>query len=591
MPRVLQLKNILTEDHLAVRISENWIEWGNLKSKKIDEWRELKKYIYATDTTQTTNSKLPWSNKTVTPKLTQIRDNLEANYMATMFPKRRWLKWIADVEEDQKKEKASAIRNYMGHVVDQPEFQMEVAKLVLDYIDFGNVFAMPDWVDRRVEQENKTQTGYVGPVLRRINPLDINFNSSAPTFVETPKIVRSLVGLGEAKKTILKLSATDEDRVRAEELWAYMYGLRNDARGWRAAPVAEPYYDVDGYESFRDYLLGDFVELLTFYGDLYDSSNDTFYENYVITVVDRHKICYMKPHESWFGVSPLYHSGWRIRQDNLWAMGPLDNLVGMQYRIDHIENMKADMMDLTAMPPLKIKGYVEDFNWQPLEKIAVGDDGDVEPLIVDPRIMQYNTELAYLESKMEEMAGAPREAMGFRTPGEKTMYEVQRLENAAGRIFQKKITQFEREVLEPSLNAMLELARRKMQDTVVRYVDDDLNISLFETLTPEDITGQGRIVPIAARHFAEKAERFQNLNMFLTQGIGANPIVQQHMSGIKLAKLFEDMLEIEEYKIVEPYVALAEQADAQRQANVHQEEVMMEMTTPTGVTPEDADVI
>jgi hypothetical protein len=32
---------------------------------------------------------------------------------------------------------------------------------------------------------------------------------------------------------------------------------------------------------------------------------------------------------------------------------------------------------------------------------------------------------------MEEMAGAPKEAMGFRSPGEKTKYEVQRLESAA----------------------------------------------------------------------------------------------------------------------------------------------------------------
>jgi hypothetical protein len=27
-------------------------------------------------------------------------------------------------------------------------------------------------------------------------------------------------------------------------------------------------------------------------------------------------------------------------------MGPLDNLVGLQYRIDHLENAKADALDL-----------------------------------------------------------------------------------------------------------------------------------------------------------------------------------------------------------------------------------------------------
>jgi len=43
---------------------------------------------------------------------------------------------------------------------------------------------------------------------------------------------------------------------------------------------------------------------------------------------------------------------------------------------------------------------------------------------------------------MEEMAGAPKEAMGIRTPGEKTRYEVQSLENRSGRIFNHKVLNF-----------------------------------------------------------------------------------------------------------------------------------------------------
>jgi len=116
-------------------------------------------------------------------------------------------------------------------------------------------------------------------------------------------------------------------------------------------------------------------------------------------------------------------------------MGPLDNLVGMQYRIDHLENMKADIWDLTRYPIFKIKGYVEDFDWSPGERIICGDDGDVDLVSPDVQVLNFNTEISILEAKMEEMAGAPKEAMGFRTPGEKTKYEVQRIENAASRIF------------------------------------------------------------------------------------------------------------------------------------------------------------
>jgi hypothetical protein len=49
--------------------------------------------------------------------------------------------------------------------------------------------------------------------------------------------------------------------------------------------------------------------------------------------------------------------------------------------------MAADIWDLTAYPVQKIKGFVEDFVWQPGEKIFVSDEGDVE--LVQPDISDY----------------------------------------------------------------------------------------------------------------------------------------------------------------------------------------------------------
>jgi hypothetical protein len=183
---------------------------------------------------------------------------------------------------------------------------------------------------------------------------------------------------------------------------------------------------------------------------------------------------------------------------------------------------------------------------------------------------------------MEEMAGAPKEAMGFRTPGEKTKYEVQRLENAASRIFQNKIKQFEEQILEPLLNAMLEMARRNLTgSTTIKVFDDDLKAATFKTLTVEDITGVGRIRPIAARHFAEQAELIQNLTSLSQSQLWAT--VQPHFSGVKLAKLFETSFDIEDKEIVIPYVALAEQAEGQRLAQAHQEQVLQATQTASGL--------
>lgn len=583
--KVLQLDNFITKDNLACQIANQWFEWDVNKQVAKARWQEVQEYVYATDTTDTANVQLEWNNKTTIPKLCQISDNLHANYMASMFPKRRWLIWEGAVEAAEDMEKKTAIRDYMSWVIDQPWYKEVVEDLVRDFIHYGNCFSTVEWKDDRVELEDRTQAGYVGPVLRRISPLDIVFNPTAPTFAEAPKIVRSLVSMGELKEILLRSSTTPEDQEYATNLYNYLREYRVNVGNSSSELAYDAFFSVDGFSTYRNYLLSGYVEVLTFYGDLFDQETGEFYRNRQIRVVDKHKIVYNKPNPSYFGRAPIYHAGWRNRQDNLWSMGPLENLLGMQYRVDHIENMKADLFDLTAFPPIKRKGYVEDFTWGPMAEIIVDQDGDVELMTPDVNIVQFNQELAGYLQLMEEMAGAPKEAMGFRTPGEKTMYEVQRLENAASRIFQSKIRQFEEQQIEPGLNALLELARRQMDSTVVRVIDDEEKIAVFRTLTPQDITGQGRIRPVAARHFAEKAERLQNITTFSQSPLWA--AVQPHVSGEKLTDLITDLLEIEDWGIFQPNVAVAEQAQTQRIMNAAGEDVMTEAATPAGIAQDD----
>ena len=224
-------------------------------------------------------------------------------------------------------------------------------------------------------------------------------------------------------------------------------------------------------------------------------------------------------------------------------MGPLENLVGIQYRIDHLENLKADTFDMIAFPVLKIKGIVEDFNYGPNEKIYVGDDGDVEFMHPDVTALNADVQIDRLEQKMEELAGAPKQAMGIRTPGEKTKYEVQTLENAAGRIFQNKVSYFEETFKEKLLNDMLELGRRNLDGSdLIKIMDDTDDIALFETITKDDIIARGKIKPMGARHFARRANMVQNLTNFSNSAIGQDSSVSNHISGIKIAKLFEELL-------------------------------------------------
>lgn len=507
-----------------------------------------------------------------------------------MFPRKNWLMWEGEAEEDENAEKKATIESYMRWAIDRNEFYDEASKLVLDYIDYGNCFVMPEWLDRTQTSSEQIKIGFVGPGIRRISPLDIVFNPVAQSFTDSPKIIRSLVSIGEVKNIIESNAIPEEEKEAARELYKYMTGVRRQVAAFNgSAETRDTLFRMAGFQNFQNYLGSNYVEVLTFYGDAYDPDSDTLLRNHEIRVVDRHKVLCKKPNPSYFGTAPIYHAGWRMRPDNLWAMGPLDNLVGMQYRIDHLENIKADVFDLTAFPPLKVKGYVEEFEWGPMERIYTGDSGDVEMMQVNTNIATTDNQIAILEQRMEEMAGSPKEAAGFRTPGEKTKYEVQRLEMAAGRVFQNKIQQFERTVIENALNAMLELARRNVDVTTIRIFDDEFKLAMFKTLTAEEITGAGRLKPVAARHFAEQANKVQNLNSFFASTAGTDPEIRQHFSSVKLAKLFESILELEDDKVVLPYVRISEQAESAKLAAAAQQDAHMSTTTATGFRPGDVD--
>lgn len=588
--KTIDITHFVAEDRLATVIAEQWTDWNIKKNTARAAWDEVRQYVYATDTSKTTNHQLPWHNKTTIPKLCQIRDNLYANYMATMFPKSKWFDWEGGDQEGEDNNKKAAIENYMLHVVSQPRFFEEMGKAVLDYIDYGNAIGTVEWVDETTELDDRTQVGYVGPVFRRVSPLDICFNPIAVDFENSPKIIRSVVSLGEVKKLIDSYT-NEENREANLELWNYLRETRYHVSEYTGEITSKDmYYQMDGFSSFQQYLQSNYAEILTFYGDIYDIESDTFYENHVIQIVDRHKIICKKPNPSYLGRAPIYHAGWRKRQDNLWAMGPLDNLVGMQYRIDHVENLKADVFDLIAFPVLKIKGYVEDFEWGPMQRITMDTDAEVEMVSPPFNVLSANIEIQQLMDQMEAMAGAPKEAMGIRSPGEKTKYEVQRLENASARIFQSKISQYERQFVEKILNAMLELARRMMNGTTtVRSFDSDFNIVVFQELTVDDVTGTGSLKPKASRHFAEKAEKVQNLQNFFMSPVYQDPMVTQHFSSLAIAKMTDDLLDLEEYELVVPYIRIAESAEAQAMTASAQEQVMDSSTTPSGLSPEDSD--
>ena len=386
---------------------------------------------------------------------------------------------------------------------------------------------------------------------------------------------------------------TSPDKTYMEGVFNKMLGNRGAAKGNEIDVNKSEGFVADGFSNLTDYYESDYVEILTFYGDIYDTDTGKFMNNRVITIVDRSYVLANEENPSFLGRDPIFHVGWRDRPDNLYSMGPLDNLVGMQYRIDHLENLKADVFDQIAYPVLKIRGDVEDFDFEPNARIYLGDEGDVGYLVPDATALNADFQIQNLEAKMEMMAGAPREAMGIRSAGEKTAFEVNQLMTAAGRIFQHKTAHFERVFLEPILNAMLEVARRNMDyEDTAKVLNEDTGLYFFTQITRDDLRSNGKIVPMGARHFAERAQRVQTLTTMF-QIKASDPSVASHLSGKEFARLLAD--ELGEPALFGENIAVAEQletqkvvTDAQVEFEAEQEEMAEQGMQELQAAPEQA---
>jgi hypothetical protein len=580
MAKVLDLDDILSRDTLATQIADTYERWKTARRPWMKDRRDVRDYLYATDTRTTENQTLPWKNSTTRPKLTQISDNLHANYMAALFPAEQWFRWKG--EDEESKGKADIIEKYMMNKLRQSKFQKTMSSLVMDFIREGNAFGDVEFVSEIFETEEGEQVkGYVGPRLKRVSLSNHVFDPTAAHYEDAPKITRYVKTMGQLVKEL-------HDRPELQ----YNSEIIEKAKNARKRAIEIPddeeinhAYQVDGFGSLNMYLKSNLVEILEFEGDLYDSHNGILYKNSIITVIDRAFVVRIVKMPSWLGKSYKQHVGWRLRPDNLLAMGPLDNLAGLQYRMDHLENLRADIFDRIAHPQYKVQGDVEDFTDAPGERIYIGEEGDVDYLTPPPQSLQADLQIQEIEQTMELMVGAPKDAMGIRTPGEKTATEVNQLQTAASRIFQNKVNYFEQNFVEPLLNGMLEQARRNMESSEVIEVvtDSDLNVSEFVTVTKDDITAQGKLYPIGGRHFEEQQRLLGNLQIYLQ--FKADPTVGVHLSGKQMAKTIAELFGDDE--MFKDNVTVIEQMETQKLLNAAQESAAVDQITPTGEEDEN----
>lgn len=582
---------LIPEQPIATEIAGLWTTWNGAKA----EWRarveENKKYLFATSTTETTNLANAHSHRTHIPKITQIADNLSANYMAALFPHDDWLRFEGADEDAERFDKKQAVLAYLGTKNKLNNFRNVVQQLVNDWIWCGNAFAgvtyKQEW--HQDPETGEVRPGYIGPEVYRISPDDIVFNPLASNFEDSPKIIRSLKTLGELHRDVEE----NPELGYSQEILEVITKHREALKQFTDTSIDKHVqFQFDGFGSPSLYYKSGYVEILEFYGDIYDTSEGVWHKNSVITIVDRMYVIRNQPLNTWSGRPNIFHVGWRLRPENLWAMGPLDNLVGMQYLINHLENARADAFDQMLDPDRVIAGDVDIEPRGAAIDYYVNDPqigGNVAHLAPDTTVLNADFQIQYKEQQMEEYAGAPRQAMGIRTPGEKTAFEVAELQNAASRIFQAKITYFEEQFLERLINAEIEVARINLDGTdLVRVVDDDFGVAEFLRITKEDIASNGILIPIGARHFARQAQMAQNLQQF-SAVLAQDPMMAQHFPSDKLAKAWEDVLGFNRLDLYQRFGRLEEQVELQRLQAAAEEQLSVEQQVNIDEAPVPTD--
>lgn len=585
MPRTLDIMEIQEPDYLATAIANKFVAWESARDRWYNNAKETLENLYATSTRDIFNQAKDTDNCTHIPKITQIRDMLITYYLDAMFSLPDYVDWEAYNEESLDINTKDTLKALMAQMLHDSQFQPTIRELVEDYVDYGNAFTTVAMVNETLKLESGVANVYNGPKAIRLDPLNVFFDPLAISFEKTPKIIRTIKTLGElvAEAEELPESAQvyKEALNRALEKRSR---IRQTVSTTNAESIKNDICSIAGCGNWSQYYASDTVELLTFYGDLYDVERNKLYKNSKIVVMDRCSVLLEEPIKNFGFNCNIFKAGWRDRKDNLWSMSPLDNIKGMQFMVDFLENKRADIFNYISNPMWVTKGDVEMPEYlYPGCHVGVDVDGDFKTISPDATALAADTYVDRYQILMEEMAGTPREAMGFRTPGEKTAFEVSQLNTAASRLFNEKTRKFEMEILEPLLTLMM---RMYLSDptrvTRVKMMNED-GVILFKEVNVQDMAVQGRFIATGSNTYTERARQAQTIMQLYNSAIPSDQLVFNYFNPKVIAKVIAHTTGLDKYKdIIQPNARV----DAELEMAKYQEfgRQQMEETQVRGIT-------
>ena len=561
---------------LAGDIAGYWEEWNSSRETALALWSEIDNYLLATDTSMLEGGE-NFDHKTHIPIASELHEDLLAIVYSTMFPHEDWLGWKGFEINAITKQLRSKVKSYIKQCHALSGFNIQMRKVIDDLVRYGNCFAQAYYKNDTVDTEEGYLSGYSGPAVKRISPFDIVFNPTATDFEKTPKIIRSLVSVGELLEFLENIS--DEDQMIASEETQSLLQRRTGGFRDRAERYKDKQFIPQGFGSLDEYYSSGYVELLWFYGDILDEVETKVYKKRCIVVVDKDTIILDKEE-----VKPsVFKGGWTARPDNLWSQGPLDKVIGINYMINHRENGKNDAIDKFIYPDRSYVGDVEEIYDEVTghTKYIMPEGGSVSDIRPDSTVLTFDNQIMMHRDLARTSARLPQQLAGFRTAGEKTATEVQSLNDGAFRGFINKVAQVEEDLLEPLVQAEMRIAKDNFSSIIKVLEEDEEGILLTTSITEEDLSANGKLLPVGSRRFSRQLQQLQGLTQLTNTNIAQ--MVAPHINTYNLAKTVEGLYGFDQYAFINKFASIDENLEMQEKQMMAEQEMVKSSSQPTSL--------
>ena len=541
-----------TSQDKANTIITTWDRWDRSKSPAITKWREVEAYRYATDTSSLPSSSA-FTHSTHMPVVSAIAQDLEAILKQVVLPHEDWFTFEPMDSDAARQDQRKTIVSYLKNRHALNGFENVVDILKGDLVSYGICFSMVSHVDKSVGDRQ----GYIGPQTKRISPYDICFDPTAASFADSPKIIREIVSLGE-------LFRRGRDGIFDEELVNQLLVERQTSASSNSGEDKNEQYIPMGFDTYQSYLQGGFVELLWFYGDVFDAQNNELHESKMVVVADNDFTLLEEDIKTASGKPHIFRSVWQELPDNLWGMGPLENIIGINYQINHRENAKSEALDRLIYPDKVYQGDVEEMYDDETDTITylAPEGGGVQELAINTQFFSFDLQIDRLTHSARGAARLPSDLTGFRSQGEKTLGEVAALTEGGMRGFIDKAGNFERTTLEPQLKAEVELAYEHFGTSFSVPNKSEAGFIEMLNVSKEDLAINGILIPRGSKRFARKNQLLASLTQ-----LSATPLFQMaapHTSGLGVATMMAELLEVQDDGIFEENAQIIEATEQQQ---------------------------